>query len=334
MKTYGILCFVLALAMFAAPVAVLDLGDFSFAAAREVLFGEENETAETEETAAGDSETVAVLQAASGNVVEMDTVEYLVGCVACEMSAEAEPEALKAQAVAAYTNVQRLKADPDSTLAGADISDDPARHQGYLDEAARHEKWGDKYDAYNEKITEAVNAVRGQTLTCDGAYITAAYCALCPGRTESAANIWGGEVPYLQSVTSPGDRLSPDYTETTALSADEFREKTAADAEIVLGDDPSVWLADTQYSENETGVVTSVTVGGKTMTGQKLRTLLSLRSPAFTVEYADGQFTFTCTGNGHLVGMSQYGADYMARQGSTYEEILAHYYPGTTLSGA
>lgn len=332
MKTYGILCFVLALAMFAAPVAVLDLGDFSFAAAREVLFGEE--TQETQSDEATDSETVAVLQAASGNVVEMDTVEYLVGCVASEMSAQADAEALKAQAVAAYTNVQRLKADPDSTLEGADISDDPARHQGYLDEAARREKWGDNYDAYNEKLTEAVTAVRGQTLTYDGAYITAAYCALCPGRTESAANIWGGEVPYLQSVTSPGDRLSPDYTETTVLSAEEFRTKAAADAGIVLGDDPSAWLADMQYSENETGVVTSITVGGKIMTGQQLRTLLSLRSPAFTVEYADGQFTFTCTGNGHGVGMSQYGADYMARQGSTYEEILAHYYPGTTLSGA
>ena len=102
----------------------------------------------------------------------------------------------------------------------------------------------------------------------------------------------------------------------------------------MLGDDPSAWLADMQYSENETGVVTSITVGGKIMTGQQLRTLLSLRSPAFTVEYADGQFTFTCTGNGHGVGMSQYGADYMARQGATYEEILAHYYPGTTLSSA
>ena len=332
MKTYGILCFVLALAMFAAPVAVLDLSDFSFAAAREVLFGEETQATQSDE--ATDSETVAVLQAASGNVVEMDMVEYLVGCVASEMSADADAEALKAQTVAAYTNVQRLKADPDSTLEGADISDAPARHQGYLDEAARREKWGDNYDAYNEKLTEAVTAVRGQTLTYDGAYITATYCALCPGRTESAANIWGGEVPYLQSVTSPGDRLSPEYTETTVLSAEDFRAKAAADTEIVLGDDPSVWLTDTQYSENETGVVTSVTVGGKIMTGQQLRTLLSLRSPAFTVEYADGQFTFTCTGNGHGVGMSQYGADYMARQGATYGEILAHYYPGTTLSGA
>ena len=92
MKTYGILCFVLALAMFAAPVAVLDLSDFSFAAAREVLFGEETQATQSDE--ATDSETVAVLQAASGNVVEMDTVEYLVGCVASEMSADADAEAL------------------------------------------------------------------------------------------------------------------------------------------------------------------------------------------------------------------------------------------------
>ena len=334
MKTYAALCLLLAVAMFAAPVAALDLHGFSVETARQALFGEAVQTAAAGEPA-GAPDSVAVLQAASGNVVEMDTADYLVGCVAAEMAAQSEPEALKAQAVAAYTNVRRLQAgEDDPALLGADISDDPARHQGYLDENARREKWGANFDVYEEKLRAAVEAVFGQALTYDGAYITAAYCALCPGRTESAETVWGADVPYLQSVTSPGDRLSPDFTSSTALTADEVREKLSAQSGITLPDDPAAWITGLTLSENGTGVVASVTVGGKAMTGQQFRTLLGLRSPAFTVSFADGRFTFTCTGNGHGVGMSQYGADYMARQGADYREILSHYYPGTTLAGA
>lgn len=333
MKTYLLLCLVLAVAMFTSPVASLDLDGFSIEAARQALLEETVQTAGQE--AADAENTVAVLQTAGGNVVEMNTAEYLVGCVAAEMSAQSEPEALKAQAVAAYTNVLRLQAgEDDPALLGADISDDPARHQGYLDETARREKWGDNFGVYEEKLRAAVEAVFGQALTYDGAYITAAYCALCPGRTESAAYIWGADVPYLQSVTSPGDRLSPDFTSSTVLSADAVREKLSAQSGVTLSDDPAAWISGLTFSENGTGVVVCVTVGGKTMTGQQLRTLLGLRSPAFTVAFADGQFTFSCTGSGHGVGMSQYGADYMARQGADYREILAHYYPGTTLGRA
>lgn len=333
MKTYGILCLVLALAMFVSPVAVFDLNGFSadnvkdsFSALKESIAAKDTEESED------DSQTVSVLQTASNRVVEMDTLEYLVGCVACEMSANCHEEALKAQTVAAYTNLRRLQQNPDGKAGKADITDDAGTHQGYLDEAARKEKWGEKYEIYNDKVTSAVQAVLGQTLTYDGAPITAAYFALCPGRTESAKTIWGNDVAYLQSVTSTGDRLSPELTLETKLSAQEVKEKLRADAEIALGDDPATWFSgDLQVSENKTGTVTAVTVGGKTMTGQQLRTLLGLRSPAFTVSFSDGTFTFSVTGSGHFVGMSQYGADYMARQGADYKEILAHYYPGASL---
>lgn len=337
MKTYGILCFVLALAMFVSPIAVFDLSGFSAENVKSSFSALADSTKDksAEENDGGSANTVTVLQAASGKVIEMDTLEYLVGCVACEMPPSYHEEALKAQAVAANTNLQRLKQEPDGKAGTADITDDTGTHQGYYDAATRQEKWGDKYEIYNEKITAAVLAVLGQTLTYDGAPITAAYFALCPGRTESAQTIWGNEVPYLQSVTSTGDRLSPELNSESVFSAEELREKLSSDSDIHLGDDPAAWFSgDLQMSETGTGTVTAITVGGKAMTGQQLRTLLGLPSPAFTVAFQDGQFTFSVTGSGHFVGMSQYGADYMARQGADYKEILAHYYSGATLSFA
>lgn len=328
MKTYGILCFVLAIAMFVSPLASFDFSQFSTENVKENLhlFSENRKTAEE------NKDTVRVLQAASGNVTEVGTVEYLVGCLACEMPPSYADEALKAQAVAAYTNLIRLKENPDGKAENADITDDTGKHQGYYDETARREKWGEKYDVYTEKFTAAVQAVYGQTLTYDGKPITAAYFSLCAGRTESAQVIWGGDIPYLQSVTSTGDRLSPDLQSEIQLSPDEVREKLSSEKEITLGDDPAGWFGSIQTADSGSGAVGKITVGGKTMTGQQCRALLGLPSPAFSVEYKDGAFHFTVQGKGHFVGMSQYGADYMARQGADYKEILTHYYPGAVLS--
>lgn len=331
MKVYGILCFVLALAMFVSPLASFDFSRFSTENVKENLHLFSESRKESEESD-NNKDTVRVLQAASGNVTEVGTLEYLVGCLACEMPPDYAEEALKAQAVAAYTNLIRLKENPDGKASDADITDDTGRHQGYYDEAARREKWGEKYTVYQEKFTAAVQAVSGQTLTYSNQPITAAYFALCAGRTESAQTVWGGDIPYLQSVTSTGDRLSPNLQNELHLSPEEVRQKLSAEKDIALGDDPSSWFQDIQYAESASGVVAKVTVGGKAITGQQCRTLLGLPSPAFSVVCQDGAFVFTSNGNGHFVGMSQYGADYMARQGADYKEILAHYYPGTSLT--
>lgn len=136
MKTYGILCFVLALAMFAAPVAAFDFSNFSTENVKENLsLFSDSQKEKTKEDSKQD--TVRVLQAASGNVTEVGTIEYLVGCLACEMPPNYSDEALKAQAVAAYTNLIRLKETPDGKAENADITDDTGKHQGYYDEATR-----------------------------------------------------------------------------------------------------------------------------------------------------------------------------------------------------
>ncbi|MGN0570935.1 MAG: stage II sporulation protein D [Candidatus Fimenecus sp.] len=335
MRIFGILCATLALLLFTMPVLVFDFsGSLSDTVKSGFAAFSGDEQGEAKNTTKKREDTVSVLQVASGNVIETDTAEYLLGCLACEMPPDTPTEALKAQAVAAYTNVIRLKENPDGKAGDADITDDTGVHQGYYDEQTRREKWGDKYDTYSEKFSAAVNAVYGQILTYEDNPITAAYFALCAGRTESAKTVWGNDVPYLLSVTSTGDRLSPDLQTETVLTADEVRTALSADKEIVLSEDPASWITDLNMSDSESGVVTCVSVGGKTVTGQTLRALLGLRSPAFTVSYLDGSFHFAVSGSGHFVGMSQYGADYMARQGADYKEILAHYYPGTVLKNA
>lgn len=334
MKKFFLLCAVIFIGTLSIPLVSLKVGNFSFKNISEKFTqpaGSEGPVRTDDVGAAETDRTVKVMSVSSGNIITTDELDYIVGCVACEMPATYHEEALKAQAVAAYTNLQRLRKNPDASLSGADISDSPSKHQGYYTEEQQREKWGDKYDAYRQKIENAVREVLGEVILYDGEPIVAAYCALCPGRTEDASVIWQGDIPYLKSVVSSGDRLSPDYSVTTVMSIAEFRDAVKNDSEIVLPDDPAQWIKINTLSENHTGVVKSVTVGNKEMDGVKARRLFSLRSPAFTVSFANGSFTFTANGYGHCVGMSQYGADYMAQNGSSYKEILRHYYKGVKI---
>lgn len=269
----------------------------------------------------------------TGKVVSLSERDYLIGAVCAEMPPLYHAQALRAQAVAIYTNAYKRRmeqrASPDPDLKGADFSDSTDSHQGYLSEAQLRDKFGDKYDSYLKPVSDAVDDVIGNLLTYDGQPITAAFHAICSGRTESAAVIWGKDLPYLQPVVSTGDKLSPDYSSTLVLSADQFREKAAALDGADLSGDPGTWIGAAETSESRT--VTQISIGGQTFTGEQVRSAFGLRSPCFTLTVQDGSFTFEVCGYGHGVGMSQYGADYMARQGSSWEEILTHYYTGVQI---
>lgn len=337
MKKFFAISLILFVSMLVCPLAALDLGDFSFENVRRKIAVslQEDVSEEGVETASESNgetpETVKVMASVSGEINEVELREYLIGCVACEMPPTYETEALKAQAVAAYTNLVRLKKTPDASLDGADISDSPSKHQGYYDEAAQREKYGDKYDEYRKKLEAAVDAVKGEVITFNGEPIVAAYCAVSTGKTEDAATIWSGDVPYLKSVNSTADKLSPDCSATVVMSAEQVRQALSADSEIKLGDDPSAWFSEMILSDNKTGAVKSLNIGGKTLSGNAARKLIGLRSPSFTCDYSEGSFTFVTQGYGHLVGMSQYGANYMAQTGSSYKEILLHYYKGVKI---
>ena len=289
------------------------------------------EAAPTRQANKDEGEVVAVMRSGSGQTEVMPMEEYLVGVLAAEMPASAHEEALKAQAVASYTYARYR-----TQVAGVKaLSDSSKLEQGYIPKEERQRRWGETFDLYETKLRGAVAAVRGEMVTYDGQPIFAAFHAVSHGKTESAASYWGGtNHPYLQAAESPGDRLAPDYSKTVHFTPEEMKralEQAAKekDYRFTLGEDPASWFG--KPTRGESGMVQEIEVGGRTLTGRALREILELRSADFTVDFVDGGFAVTTRGYGHGVGMSQYGADFMARQGSDYKEILGHYYQGTEL---
>ena len=276
-----------------------------------------------------------VLDQESGTVYTYSERDFVLYTVASEMPATYQSEALKAQAVASYTYYcvqrQQEREDPDPELKGADFADTLSGAPRYYSDAELKERWGEQYEAYHDKITQAVDAVFGRKITYNSEPISAAYHAISSGTTEDAAVVWGSSLPYLQPVASPGDKLSPSYQSTVTFSSGEFKEKLSSVEGCAFGDDPAAWIAG-EPEATSSGTVTQITIGGKALTGMEVREKLGLRSACFTVAYQDGTFTFTVLGYGHDVGMSQYGADYMARQGSDWEEILHYYYTGVVIT--
>lgn len=269
-------------------------------------------------------DTFKIKMSADGSIVTLTRDDYIFGVVAAEMPALFESETLKAQAVAAYSYACRKKATADSEY---DLTDNPKTHQCYVSRETVRERWGEKADEYTEKIESAVKSVSGQVLTYDGSIALTAYHAISSGRTENCKDVWGSEVPYLVSVDSVGDKTAEKYLTTRTLSADEVSSlmsgisKTQGDAKN--------WFTDIKRCD--TGRVKSLKFCGSDTTGSTVAEALSLRSSNFDISVSDSAFTFTVRGYGHGLGMSQNGADYMAKQGSSYEEILKWYYRGCEL---
>lgn len=261
--------------------------------------------------------------------VKMSVRHYLVGVVASEMPVSFEPEALKAQTVAARSYLQRYLASHKHE--NADICADSSCCQAYSSEKKLKEKWGKDYDAYIKKIRDAVAATDGEYLSYGGKAALTAFHSSSAGVTEESGAIWNA-LPYLVSVDSPETADSvPNYISTLTLADIDFRDTILyLKPEADMTGDADKWVG--EIKRNDSGRVQSATIGKVTFTGAELRKLFSLRSTAFKLEHSNGQFTFTVTGYGHGVGMSQYGANTMAKNGADYREILEHYYPGTKLS--
>ncbi len=273
----------------------------------------------------------------SKEVVTLSADDYVRGVVAAEMPAEYPIEALKAQAAAAFTYAaeQRAyhRAHPQTAAAigGADLSDDPAHYQAYLSEEEAKSRFGASFQAQWQRISEAVAAVHGTALTRSGRLIEALYFSCSAGKTESSQSIWGDCVPYLIEVNSSWDASAPDYKSVVSVSQASFQKKAAtAYHGAALDGDPSGWL--TVLSRSDAGSVLTAKVGGKTVSGESLQALFGLRSAHFDVRYANGQFVFTVLGDGHGVGLSQYGAGVLARQGKDWEAIVQYYYTGIEIT--
>lgn len=270
-------------------------------------------------------ETVSVFLVSADKKVEIELFDYLVGAVACEMPASFHTEALKAQTVACYSYLKWLKENADNP--GYDITSDPAKHQGYLSDDEMKAKWGEKYESCKEKIEDAVSAVFGEYLTYDSQVILALFHAISPGKTQNSDEVWESPLPYIKSQSAPGDTLSPDFDSEKVVSCEKIREIFSVSAQIKDSE-----LIDI-FALSDSSFISEITVGNKVKSASEIASALELRSPYFIAEYKESNYIFKVRGYGHGLGMSQYSADYMARQGSTYREILAHFYIGTELEG-
>lgn len=296
---------------------------------------------ETDDTGGGtESGGIAVLSSfrilneTTDEVEEIAAADYVAGAIAAEMPASYEEDALIAQGIASYTNAHYLAAlrrsDPTEELKGADFSADPAKRLGYMTDDGMKAMWGDHYETYRRKIDQAAAEAMKHLIVYEGKPIVAAYFAISAGKTtEDAGNVWEGSLPYLTPVKSEWDENAPGFRSTVTFTAAELRKKLTS-ASILTGQKPEEWLK--ILSRSEAGYVTAVQAGDRVLTGQQLRTLLGLRSAAFTVEYKNELFTIEVLGYGHGVGLSQYGAQYMAQHKKGWRDILLHYYTGVTIS--
>lgn len=253
--------------------------------------------------------------------VPMELEEYLVGVVLGEMPTDFEAEAQKAQAVVARTFT--LKCKESGKHEGCAVCTNSACCQAYMAPEEYLSKGGTQEGL--ERIRDAVHATTGMVLVYEGELIEATYFSCSGGSTEDAVAVWGTDVPYLRATSSPGEEQAAHYSDTVTFSAQDFM--TALGLE--LSGTPENWLGPVTYTAG--GGVNTMVVGGTEFKGTQLRQLLDLRSTAFTMTADSESVTVTTRGFGHRVGMSQYGADAMAVNGSGYEQILAHYYRGTTL---
>ena len=262
-----------------------------------------------------------------GSVQTLDETAYLTCVTLSEMPASFDPEALRAQAVAARTFAAKQAAagkHPD-----ADVCSDSACCQAYLSPEALRAKYGDDFAAYWDKARQAVLDTADEVLVYGGALIDATYFSCSGGSTESALAVWGSDVPYLQTVESPGEESAPKFETDVTYSAEEFKTRMEASGKVRLAGEPETWLGAATYTDG--GGVAEMTVGGVLFTGTELRSLLGLNSTKFTVQYGAGGFSFDVLGYGHRVGMSQYGAEEMAENGFSYRVILRYYYRGADI---
>lgn len=282
--------------------------------------------------------TFKVLLKDKDEVVEIPIHDYICGVVAAEMSATSHIEALKAQAVAAYTysiyKMEKILSNPDSIPEhkGAYVCTDYKHCKAYLSKDDAKTKWGEKwFNKYYPRIEKAVSEVENKVILYNNKPINAVFHSMSSGKTEDAKDVWGTDIPYLKSVNSSFDKKAPLYESVLFVSFEEFREKIFNNiTDVNFQDDTKDYITDIKRSD--TGSVISMKICGKEIKGTTFREIFSLRSTNFTIDLKKDGLLITVHGYGHGVGMSQYGANELAKQGKNYIEILKHYYKDVEIS--
>lgn len=274
--------------------------------------------------------TIKLLHKQTGEVEEVGIDNYLYNVVSAEMPATFELEALKAQAIVARTYTIYKAQNPKHE--NADICDDSACCQAWVSKDVRLSRWEESARESNwAKIEQCVNETKGKIITYNGQPINAFFHSNSGGTTEVPVNVWGGSnFPYLQVVETAGEEGYTQYASEVVLSPNDLIEKLKTkyqDIQINFESGEDIKVLD--YTDGKR--VKTVKFGNHEISGVETRTLLGLKSTNFKIERENGNIKFSVVGYGHGVGMSQTGADAMAKQGSTFEDIIKHFYVGVEI---
>ncbi len=322
MKNFIFICLCFVLAIFALPIALTR----SFKIANGEVPEGKNDTIENKYDYQK-YKTIKLLHTKTGEIEEIALDTYIKGVVAAEMPASYNEEALKAQAVVARTYTIYTIMHNNNKHENADLCDSSNCCQAWISKEDRMAKWDeDKREEYLKKIENAVDSTNGKIITYNGEVIDAFFHSNSGGTTETPVNVWGGtNYPYLQSVQTAGEDAYNQYSSQVTISKADFINKIKEkhpDFTIDFNDENCIKI--TEYTESSR--VKTIKVGNINMSGVEMRTLIGLKSAKFEITMDENNITFKVTGYGHGVGMSQTGADSMANQGSTYEDIIHHFY--------
>lgn len=262
-----------------------------------------------------DGELIKVYFADEDKVKEINTAEYLAGVVAAEVMPDFEQETLKAQAVAARTYMRYQSENGKEHTNGAAVCTDYKHCQAWTD---INKKDGE----YIKRVKQAVADTGDEMVYYKNKLANTVFFSTSSGKTENASDVWGEEVPYLVSVDSPGEEGAPNFMSEESVTIDEAKSKISS--EVKAADFSKGMFGNIVRSES--GGIIKLTVGGVGIKGTELRTIFGLRSANIQIKEENGKVIFSVKGNGHGVGMSQYGANAMAKNGKNYKEILMHYY--------
>ncbi|MBR1417122.1 MAG: stage II sporulation protein D [Bacilli bacterium] len=254
------------------------------------------------------------------NLIDKDTEvklslnDYLIGVVGCEMPASFNIEALKAQAIASRTFAYNYLKDNEINIS--------SKAQCFIDDVQMKNKWLDEYNKYYNKIKSVVLSTNNLVIKYDNRIIKSYYYAMSNGKTSNAMPVFNEDLPYLSVVDSSFDENLNNFEVTTSFTYYNFCN--------LLNINPcSINISD--IKRDDTNRVISLSINNKEYQGTNFRTMLSLRSTDFIIEKKEDEILITTKGYGHGVGMSQYGANYLANQGNTYEEIINYYYKNVSI---
>ncbi|HEE9844778.1 stage II sporulation protein D [Clostridium perfringens] len=273
---------------------------------------------------------VEVYISRENKVEKVPLEEYVLSVVSSEMPATFHEEALKAQSILARTFVINKLITGCNNIKEGNICD-TTHCQAYLNINEKKKAWGKEGDEYLKKLKKVVKETEGKVLSYNDQLVKyPQYFSTSSGNTEDAVAVFSEDVPYLKSVQSPGEEISPKYESEISISISDFKgkiKKSIPNSNLGNNINEEVKI----LSRNKGGTVDDIKIGDVTIKGKEFRKIFGLNSANFTLEVLEDKINIKCLGYGHGVGMSQWGANVMAKEGSKYDEILEHYFKGSKI---